>query len=45
MWVVGDNAKFRKATGWQPRLDLATGIRQMIEVVRQQRNREPQHAV
>ncbi len=45
MWVVGDNAKFRRATGWQPRLDLQSGVRQMIESVQQKRNREPEHAV
>jgi len=45
MWVVGDNEKFSRATGWRPRVDLPTGIRLMIETLRQQRNREPQHAV
>src|SRR5581483_10458525 len=45
MWVVGDNTKFHEATGWQPHMDLRTGIRRMIEIVRQQRSREHQHAV
>jgi UDP-glucose 4-epimerase len=45
MWVVGSNAKFFQATGWRPRLDLPAGVAKMIAALRQQRNREPQHAV
>jgi nucleoside-diphosphate-sugar epimerase len=26
MWIVGDCARFRAATGWQPRFDLRTGL-------------------
>jgi nucleoside-diphosphate-sugar epimerase len=44
MWVVGDNAKFTRATGWKPRFELATGVRKMVEAIRHEK-REPQHAV
>lgn len=43
MWVVGDNTKFSRATGWRPHLDLSSGVRQMIETV--QKSRGHQHAV
>ena len=29
-WIVGDNARFRAATGWQPRFDLRDGLRATI---------------
>lgn len=45
MWVVGDNAKFTEATRWQPHLDLRAGVAKMMAALRQQRNREPEHAV
>lgn len=30
MWMVGDNRRFIEATGWQPRVPLAEGIRRMV---------------
>jgi nucleoside-diphosphate-sugar epimerase len=34
MWVVGDGARFRRATGWAPRIGLEEGIRRTLgEVV------------
>ena len=31
MWLVGENRKFREATEWSPKIDLADGIRRMAE--------------
>jgi nucleoside-diphosphate-sugar epimerase len=42
MWVVGDPTRFRHATSWHPKRNLAEGIRHMIAAVR---GREHQHAV
>ena len=30
MWLVGDNTRFRTATGWTPRFDLRTGLADAI---------------
>jgi nucleoside-diphosphate-sugar epimerase len=30
MWIVGDNARFRAATGWAPRFDLWSGLTDTI---------------
>lgn len=33
MWLVGDNEKFVGATGWQPRVSLEDGIRQVVRTL------------
>lgn len=33
MWVVGDNRRFMRATGWQPKISLADGIEQMVTAI------------
>ncbi len=30
MWVVGDGARFREASGWTPRVGLEDGIRRAL---------------
>ena len=30
MWIVGHNRRFLEATGWQPRVPVAEGIRRMV---------------
>jgi nucleoside-diphosphate-sugar epimerase len=36
MWVVGDNSRFREATGWQPKVDLTEGLGRVIEHARRE---------
>jgi len=31
MWVVGDGARFRERTGWQPRWDWQAGVRATLQ--------------
>jgi len=38
MWIAGDSARFRQATGWQPRFSLEEGIADMLR-----RSRESSH--
>lgn len=33
MWLVGNNQKFRKLTGWQPKFTLEQGLRKMINCI------------
>jgi nucleoside-diphosphate-sugar epimerase len=33
MWLLGDNSRFRQASGWSPRWNLENGMRHMLQVV------------
>jgi nucleoside-diphosphate-sugar epimerase len=36
MWLVGDNTKFCKTTGWQPAVSLSQGIQRMLNASQEQ---------
>ena len=42
MWVVGDATRFQQATSWRPKMNLAEGVRTMVDALR---NREHQNAI
>ena len=43
-YYVSDTAQFQKATGWAPKVDVATGVRRLYEWLRQSRAATPERA-
>jgi CDP-paratose 2-epimerase len=43
-YYVSDTAQFQKATGWAPKVDVATGVRRLYEWLRDSRAATPERA-